>query len=307
MRTDRTTLCAHCAVRFPAAGRCPRCGGSDLFDLTRAKARRLALRAVDRPSRPPPATPWWSRAPSLYLRYGVALLTAAGALAGGWFGETWIAVFVLGLAAFWVALALFFVGSGLLYLGAAAVRLLFALARIAARRMALRGRNPARRILTIDDQEVLRSPHVRELRGRVRAGSPLRSPLEGLPCVAWRVAGEGPVGDVDDALAAPFELVTDDGRTIRVLPSPATVAVELDARPRPVKPSPELARFLQERGVYPERGPVTLAEAVLKDGDRVVVEGAFETAPAPSGSSDGAAGVMREHPGAPLVVRRVPL
>lgn len=304
MRTDRTTLCAHCAVRFPSADRCPRCGGTELFELTRPRARRRALRAIRRPRSRRTPRHWPQRLVSLYLRYGIVLLTAVGALLGWRLGGTWITSFIFGLAAFWIALALFFVGGALLYLLGSMGRLASGAVRAGARLASPAARRTRRRILTIDDQELLASPEVRELRGRVRqTGTTLRSPLGQVDCVAWRLVGSGPVGDVDDARAVAFDVVGEDGSVVRVEPSPATLAVEVEGPPSEVEPPAALADFLAERGVYPERGPVRLAEAVLEEGARVVVEGNLEAGAAPDGSQP--APVMRERPGAPLVIRRV--
>ncbi|MFW5926114.1 MAG: hypothetical protein ACOCV4_08095 [Myxococcota bacterium] len=304
MRTDRTTLCAHCAVRFPSADRCPRCGGTDLFDLTRPRARRRALQAVRRPRPLREPRRWSQRIVSLYLRYGIVLLTAIGALLGWRLGGTWTSSFIFGLAAFWVALALFFIGGAVLYVLGSMGRLASGALRAGARWASPAARRDRRRILTIDDQELLASPGVHELRGRVRrTGTTLRSPLGQVDCVGWRLVGSGPVGDVDDARAVAFDVVGEDGSVVRVEPSPATLAVEVDAPPSEIELSAALADFLAERGVYPDRGPVRLAEALLEDGARVVVEGSLEARAGPDGSQP--ASVMREHPGAPLVIRRV--
>lgn len=307
MRTDRTTLCADCAVRFPAADLCPRCGGTDLFDLTRPKARREAWHAVQHPRHHRASPTWGERLASAYIKYGIFLVTVAGTLLGWRTGRTWVTAFVFGIGAFWTALALFFVGGGITYFLALLARILFALAKGAVSEVTDRTSfAPRRHIVAIDDQEGLAAPDVHEVRGRVRVLESVRSPLHRRECVAWRVVGDGPVGDVDDARAVPFDVVTDDGEVIRIEPAPASVAIEPESAPQQATPDRELSKFLEMRGVYPERGPVHLAEAVLEDGARVAAEGSLEGEDIGGAkASSRPTRVLRERPGAPLVIRRI--
>ncbi len=72
-----------------------------------------------------------------------------------------------------------------------------------------------------------------------------------------------------------------------------------------MRPDAGLLTFLAEHGIFPERGPVHLAEAVLRDGEWVVVEGAQDR----ERESDGYRSArdvecLREEPGAPLRIRR---
>lgn len=306
MRTNRTSLCASCAARLPATDHCPRCGGHDLFDLQRASARRKALAALRRqrlgraePIRLGETLSAW------YIKYGLVLLTALGAYVGWrWADGSVLTAFVVGLATLWGAVAAFFVAAGAYSLVALVMRAVIGSVLWAVRRMDPERRSGIPWLIASDEQELLPEHGLSELRGTVRVLEPLTSPVQQTPCAAFRLVGHGPLGEIDDAGATPFELETEDGERVRVEPDPAWVALEVEERAQPVQLDDRLRRFLEQRGLFPERGEVRVAEAVLRDGDPVVVEGALETSRGRGAASTGRVKVLREREGAPLVLRR---
>lgn len=307
MRTDRTSLCTDCAVRFPAADRCPRCEGTAVFDLSRASARRKALRTlkkgVDRFS--PERLSVGELLTTIYVKYGILLLTLVAAWFGYRLGGTIVAAFLYGVLALWGAVAAFFVLAGVFYALSLIVRLLWLILGSVLRLLRPPRARVIPRILAIDDQELLPETGGSEVRGHVRARETIPSPLGHAACVAFRVVGEGPLGEVDDAGGTSFDVVMDDGRTVLVELGDASIALEVDASPRTVRPDAKLRAYLDERGIFPERGPVRLAEALLHDGEAVVVVGAraaIEEADGYRGSKSIA--VMKERAGTPLVIRR---
>jgi hypothetical protein len=110
------------------------------------------------------------------------------------------------------------------------------------------------------------------IEGQVRGEETLRSPIGGVPCVAFRLRGRAGPMEVDDAWMAPFEVTLDDGGRAVVELGEGGLDVEAP-RPEEVEVTDELAELLKRKGVEPE-GEVELAEAVLRAGDRVVVTGA---------------------------------
>lgn len=272
--------------------------------MTRREARGAALAALARwrqPARWRTAADLAARVIAAYIRYGIPLLSL---LVGGivWGLEDWVGAGIT--AAILTASAL------VALLGVAAVA--FGLGHLLCRAgaglvMLLRGNgeraHEALRLVPGDPEPL---PPVRtvRLRGRVRVTEPIPSPLAHAPCAAFRLVGEGPLGPVDDAGGTSFELTTEGG-PVRVELGRGSVDVPVEAVARTVRPDRSLARFLEERGIYPDRGPVRLAEGLLRDGDVVEVEGQLDSELA----SDGYRGthrirVLREHPGAPLRVRK---
>lgn len=98
-------------------------------------------------------------------------------------------------------------------------------------------------------------------------GQPFVAPLSGQPCFAFRLVGEADGQLVDDADATSFAVITEDKK--RCVVSSADVVVQLPAEGTI---RAENARgFLQKRGL-PER-KLSLAEAILREGDRVRLVG----------------------------------
>lgn len=239
-----------------------------------------------------------------YARYGIALVTVVGTLVGYAQTKHVLGTVLAGVASLWLAVALFFVATGLVFALAFIAKILLFTGLSTLRLLGLRRRHLPR-ILAIDDQDLSPEHDTQELRGRVHVPAPLRSPLRHLPCAAFRIAGEGPLGDVDDAEMTTFEVTTDEGDRVEVQGPTGSIAIEVKSEPRLLRPDAELSDFLEERGAFPDRGPVRLAEASVRDGDEVVVQGAVETVTRPDGyRGQATVKVMRERPGAPLVLRR---
>jgi len=279
-------LCAPCALRFAPRRECPRCGDGALHDLTVPAGRAAALAALPRPTTPARAFRALVRAVLAQFSEPVGIMTlyVAATVLAVW---TASAVFVI------VLLALVFLG----------VPVNAGLERLAARleRSARRERPRVRPA----EVALLAAPGAcATFRGRVRARAALPSPLAGAPCVAWRLVGGTPSSAIDDGGGASFEVIADDGRVAEVALGAAVIALAVEAAPRPVEPGPALTEFLAARAVA--RGePLRLAEAVLRDGDPVEIEGRAEGAVRPEGYR-GTATVQRfrDHPDAPLVIRR---
>ncbi len=306
MRTDQTTLCTRCAVRFPPARRCPRCGGARLHDLRRSHDRKIALPLLR--ATPTPRSDWLVDAAERvllgYLRWGFALLTFV-ALVLGWLrvGSMPGAVFLALLAAAaQIVLVLLFVGlvSGVALFG----RVFAAIARPLGRD----AEPPARRaVLPLPPPALVESAERRTFRGRVRCARPLLSPVGHERCAAFRVVGETPGGVIDDGGLAPFDVVDDEG-TVCVLDEGAGVVALEPAWPvRTLRPDDALRAFLDERGAFCALGPVRLGESVLRDGEFVLVEGVAATERRAEGyRGQREVTVLRDAPGAPLVLRRAP-
>jgi hypothetical protein len=172
-----------------------------------------------------------------------------------------------------------------------------------------RARGP-RRILPSDELERVDGPPPARITGVVRAIEAFESPLSRAPCVATRLVGEGPLGPIDDVAAAPFEVETEAGERVRVSPERARFELALEAAPRAVRPDRALEAFLEARGVFPRRGVVALAEALLVEGERVEVEGHLaevrgESARALHYREHESKRLLSARSGVPLVIRRL--
>lgn len=300
VRTDRTTLCATCAVRLPKSDHCPTCDGALLFDLTRERSRQDALIALGKRAAEEEKHTWIGKVSSFYLRYVMTAVALLVFFEGFRHSDNAIAAFLLAMGALWVQLSLGFAIYAVIHLGDTAAKHLGA-------RLGHRRRAPERlpRIGTRDDRDARATTEVGTIRGRVRVTTSMKSPLSHVPVAAFRLVGEGPLGSIDDAGGTSFEVVPESGAAARVDLDHGAVDLVVDDTPRVVRPDAGLKRFLAERGVFPDLGAIRLAEAVLRDGDEVVVEGPFEEV----SGSDGYRGartrkVFRERDGAPLVVRR---
>ncbi len=131
------------------------------------------------------------------------------------------------------------------------------------------------------------------------------SPVGHERCAAFRVVGDAPGGAIDDAGIAPFEVVGDDGEVCVVSECVGTVSIEPESPARTVRPDDALRAFLDERGAYCELGAVRLSEAVLREGDAVIVDGVADDTLRSDGYRDSrTVRALRDVPGAPLVIRR---
>lgn len=143
------------------------------------------------------------------------------------------------------------------------------------------------------------------IRGRVKASETIEAPVSHTPCVGFRVWGSAPGSEIDDAAFVTFDVVDHEGTLVRVAGSAASIALDIDDDPPLVRPDDVLADFLDDRAGLVSLGPVRLGEAVLVDGDEVIVEGVETTAAVADGyRGSRAERVIVERPGAPLVIRK---
>lgn len=255
-RTDRGHVCLRCLARQPELERCARCGSEELLDMSSPSARELLVRDVaQRGQRALDA-----RVFELGVR--IALLALAMLVSLG--------LVALGLAqpSPWLAL----VASGVI---AAAV-----LARlIVAARDTMRDvrSNPGRfwPLLDVIEAPAVATEGEGRVAGRVRALRSITSPIHDTPCVAVRVAGDSDAGAIDDADCAAFELVDDDDQTVaRFEGGSAAVELAVDATTASrARPDGALRRFLTARVELSTQDEARVAEAVLRAGEWVSLEG----------------------------------
>lgn len=255
--TTMVCACAACSIRFAPMTRCPRCGGDGVVDLRDPRRRLELLRALYRKASPRERTG----------RKGLGAM--AGGASGGFLTYLLVTGSGIGDA----------VAGGLLAgLGAAA---LYAFVRPLGRLLheftlldgAAHQLNRAARL----------APYAVTLGGAgqwvdgvgtVRALRPVTAPVSGRRCAAYRIAGKGPSGVIDDADVGQIEIVGRFG-CVRV-DGDALLKLEVEREPEPASVGPALEAFLRARGAFPTGAEVRLAEAVLLDGDRVSVQGAGE-------------------------------
>jgi hypothetical protein len=299
MRTDRTRVCIPCGLRISTPA-CPKCREPVLHDLARRgksdATLRRSLRRYQAELRPVRVRPL-SRAIDVLGRVSqpVALVsaTAIGAAVGGWF--VFHQMFALAFKLFCAA----GIGAWLvLSLASIAVE-----AALETRRDGLLEPSPPQ--LELEPHRAIDPSLKRETaRGRVRVLEAVAAPLSGERCAAFRLLGSGANGAIDDAGAGVFELVSADG-PVRVEAAHATVELEDFGRRKSLVPEGALLAFLRARAAALSPGQVHVEEALLRDGDEVIVEGTCELAPDGGGYRESAsARVFRELPGSPLVIRR---
>ncbi|HZS35516.1 MAG TPA: hypothetical protein VFF06_01750 [Polyangia bacterium] len=145
------------------------------------------------------------------------------------------------------------------------------------------------------------------VRGKVRATEPVTSPLSGLACAAFRLLGAGPSGPIDDAGGGAFEVVTDDGAgPVRVDARHASLALESFGKRVTLRPKGKLLDYLRARAAALTPGEVHVEEALLRNGDEVIVEGTCAETPEALGYRDTTtARLFKELDGSPLIIRRV--
>jgi hypothetical protein len=309
VRTDQSGVCLPCKRRFTRlAGRCPRCGG-EMRDLRDAATRAEVEAAVAPRELPAPfrrahrgfnaacgwawgiaesigdgkkksMSPWWT-APGFLLLIAVIWTSCnepsskqPGVI--GWMVLSVMLVMVGTITAMMLAfglfmlLALFVALPGTIALGL--LRLLEAGARAWLHRRHVK-RYPR---LTLTAPSPGRAPEDsgERVRGVVRVKEPVRSPLWGVPCAAWRLRGEVHWGEVDDGGGTSFEVDTQEGPVTVTL---GEATIDLPVYPSTKKGIPAVSWW--PRLVVPAR----LHEAILRDGDEVEVSGACEV----SSRSDG--------------------
>jgi hypothetical protein len=299
MRTDLTLLCPSCAVRLPRVRACPRCKRTRLFDLRTAAGRTGALAALGRRDQEAPTKIelrlWrWGRwvVPLVCLAVAIAAYEGTKSPEAALLGAAM--VFVVSVA---IALLLF-AAYGVISLLLEIWNALFAL--IAKKKRAA----PALPRLLVAEPAPADASLAR-FAGRVRVLEPVASPLARKACAAYRVVGEGPLGQVDDGGGTTFELVSDDG-TARVILGTAALDIPVATAPMTMRPDAELSRFLEQRGIFPERGPVRLAEGLIEDGDEVEVLGRPRTATETDGyRTQKDIAIFTETTDAPLYVRKL--
>ncbi len=293
MRTDRTSLCTACRVRFARSRTCPTCSsGAAVYDTLDEASRARAVARLHGGSRYRRTRGWAGldpaaeapRARRIRFVVGTVLLVST-------FSVPLVASEVLGVTA----------GVGAI-VGAA---MLWVLAR------QLRGLRREEGGLELDVVDVPRPPprsDVEVIRGRVRIVEAAIAPLSSRPCAAFRITGTAHGGVVDDAGGGVFDVVRDGEEPVRIALGPATVDLPIEVAPVPVDPTAALARFLDQRGVSGSLGPATLAEAVLVEDDPVEITAVIESTTRPSGyRSTEPLRVARDRRDAPLTIRRAHL
>lgn len=139
-----------------------------------------------------------------------------------------------------------------------------------------------------DDVEAVLAERRRadRLEGTIHArGEALRAPVTGSSCVAARVRGTIDGSQIDDALAVELVLDTAEG-PVAIVGDDLLVAIAAFDAPRDAL---DHERWLEPRGIVPRE--VSVTEARLEDGARVIVYGRAERALV---TDDGYRGAQRE-------------
>jgi len=137
------------------------------------------------------------------------------------------------------------------------------------------GGNPRRRaVALLKEPAASRGPL--EVRGSVRALAiePLRSPIHEKECVAWRLVGRSSSGPIDDAAVSPFSVEGDPHGPAQIEPGAATIALQPLEPVRPAALARETRTFLIDRLIDPDDSSFVLAEAIIVEGDDVILHGA---------------------------------
>ena len=284
MRTDRTNLCAACAVRFSQTDRCPRCGSTQIYSLDLGKSRRNGMRMIRYYQRSPRA-----RAADTALSTWFGIIAPALATAGGILAQS----FIVGIFLF---AALYSVGGAVAVGLSAAVRMIGGASG-----------GPAIPRILLYDPSISEAAQRVVVRGIARPVELVRAPLSGEMCIAYRLLGRGPTGEIDEAGAGVFEIEGDPEGSARVEAATCSVNIPVTATPRAIGKQPALVKYLRERGACPHLGNITLAEARIAPGAFVEVEGSASLTPEAKGYRDtGFRRLMRDAPGSPLILRLPP-
>jgi hypothetical protein len=110
-------------------------------------------------------------------------------------------------------------------------------------------------------------------RGEAHADEHLIAPLSKRPCLAWRVLGRHSRGDIDDgACVAKMQIRAADGTETELQGEHAWLDLPLTAKPDAVTIDEPFSAYLAQRGF--DGTDLTLAEAILEQGDHVEVRAA---------------------------------
>lgn len=133
--------------------------------------------------------------------------------------------------------------------------------------------------------------------------APLRAPISGRPCVAFRLRGEGREGPIDDAMATRFGL--GDGCRVEARNGSFDLSASTPMIGELRGDHPELGRWLRARLVLRSE-VVRFTEEILAEGDVVEVFGAAAGTLESGGYRDGPGREeLAERDGVSLVVRRL--
>lgn len=307
VRTDQHHFCPRCFVRFSPTPSCPRCRGSEVFDLRDPGAYARVVEARDE-AREGGGGERAADAVARGIRVGIAIIGAT--IAYGILVSLVDAA--VGASVPDPVAALAVAGLILLFLASICTAMLLVPLAIVWIGLRLAGHGDVTlRPITIPEEDPPAGRGLRRdvVRGRVRAREPILSPLARKPCVAFRLVGGNIGGALDDGGATTFEVEGEHGVIAVVAAESATVALDR-AAVHPWRPADdeELRAFLEPRAVYPELGALDLGEALLSEGDEVIVEGTALSRAHPQASAgyrDGGVPVYRDREGSPLVIRRV--
>lgn len=277
MRTDRAWVCLDCLGRQPPSAACARCGGARLVDhrtpagrseATRVRGERAVARLVG-------SGDWRSR---LFNREGGHETTPQQVVVGSLlsiaeilfcvFHPTWKALAGGEQGALLAALA-WLTPFALVFATLAVVWVLFT-------RPATDGRPTPASMESVDGAQA--EPLVGSfaaVSGRVRVRDAVVAPLSGEAVAAARLLGTASGGAVDDALCGAFDVIDAQGELVaRVEPGVAAVSLDVAAATAGDEFAHEaLWAFLATLGLCSQEGRFSLAEAALRDGDAVTVEG----------------------------------
>lgn len=263
MLPGRTRACPTCRLRFRPR-ECPACGRESL-DLRRPADRQTLTEHLGRVTRDAGEGELGDIVAG-YLRYGIPTVMGGAAVIGGVKDGTGGASFAFLFAGFaQFALVPLVAGAGAIYL------------RVRGPRAA----TPAAALTLFEEPE----PSGTLFAGVVTRVRPVDAPLSHTPCAAFRLQGETAAGPVDEAGAGQFTLALDDGRFLDVDAREAQVRATVPPA-GVVRADAALTRLLSDRALAPSAGPLRLAEAVVREGDRVWVRATPETATHSDGYRD---------------------
>ena len=242
-RTDLTSFCARCSLRFSPAHVCPECGGLTV-SLDDTSGRSAALQTMSAALQARRGDDVWVSSLKSWPFAAVGTITAIVVITN--FGGQ----VVLG---------------GTVFMGM--VLSLSAGIKGIARRITRHSRADAPRVRLLagaPEGSALQTTIV----GTIRVANPIASPVQGRPVALFRVSGTTDDGSIDDGGGTRFDVETDQGDRIPVSVDSAWVDLVLP-RPQLVGANERLGQFLASRFPRVPKAPYWLAEAVLADGDRV--------------------------------------